>query len=173
MTRMHYSVAAFVFIFSTGCVTSDPMTMGSGGVPLETGGDDTAQPAGGPDDTGMVGGGGSPPVLESVEAEWKEDTNYEWYILSSLIYTDAEDDVRDGGMVGVTIVVDGDTFTEEWFAIDGQNAVHDEDSNTVQISPRPPDVQDPTGATVELTIRIKDTQNNTSNEITVSPEDPA
>ena len=183
MTRMHYSIAAFSFLLSSGCRYSEQKALATGGARLETGGDDTAMgQSNGMNDTGMSG---IPPVVESVEAEWREDTNNEWYILSSLTYTDGDDDVRVGGSVGVTMVVDGDSFTEEWFAIDGEYAVHDDESGsedggtedgstgasgTVQFNPRPTGVDDPMGVSVELTIRLKDAQNNRSNEITVIPE---
>ena len=167
MTRMHYSIAALSFLLSAGCRYSEQKALATGGSRLETGGDDTA---GGVeeymDDTGMTG---VPPVVESVTAEWTEDANAEWYILSSLTYTDGDDDVREGGSVGVTMVVDGDSYSEEWFAIDGEVAVHDEESDTVHFNPRPPGVSDPMEVSVDLTIRIKDAQSNASNEITVNP----
>ena len=61
------------------------------------------------DDTGMSAGEGYRPVIDAVTATWNEGTDG-WYIEASLTYTDEDDDVREGGMVGVTAVVEEETF---------------------------------------------------------------
>lgn len=173
MTPMHYSIAALAFVLASGCRYTEQKPLASGGTRLQTGSSatDSGMPPGGED-----GGGeptGAPPVLETVAGEWTEDTEGSWYVLGSLAYTDEDDDVRVGGKVGVTIVVDGDTFSEEWFEIDGEQAVHDEESNAVFFNPRPPGVTDPVEASIELTIRLKDAGENFSNEQTITPEPPS
>ena len=108
-------------------------------------------------------------LTKEEKAEWVENTEGDWYIQASLTYTDVDDDVRSGGMVGVTLVVDGDTYTQEWFAIDGTSAIHDDEDNEVLFNPFPPDITDPAAVTVEARIQLKDAATNRSNEMAVNP----
>ena len=171
MSRSKFIIVALGTLLATGCVTTEQKTLASGGTPLPVGGsDDTATPQGGPmNDTGMSGGEGYPPVIENASASWTEDQNGEWYIEASVVYSDQDDDVREGGMVGVTLVVDDETFATEWLAIDGFSAIHEDDTNEIRFNPRPPDVTDPTAVSVQASVVLKDVQNNRSAEYPITP----
>ena len=134
-------------------------------------GDDTASPSDAPeDDTGSSVAEGYPPVIENVIASWAEDQNDEWYIEVSIVYSDRDDDVREGGMVGVTLVVDDETFATEWLAIDGFSAIHEGDTNEIRFNPKPPNVTDPAAVFVQALVALKDAQNNRSAEYPITPE---
>ena len=168
MSRSHLITIALGSLLAAGCVTSEPKTLASGGTPISaSSGDDTASPSNPDGDTGMVGGEGAP-IIENVEASWAEDQNGGWYIEASLTYSDEEDDVKENGMVGVTIVIDDDTYAQEWFSIDGYDAIHEDESNEVRFNPQPPDITDPTGVSVEMKVQLKDAATNRSNEYSVT-----
>ena len=171
MSPTKFIVVMLGSVLSAGCVTTERETLASGGTPLPNpGSDDTAAPSGGPmNDTGMMGGEGYPPVIESAAASWTEDQNGEWYIEASIIYSDQDDDVREGGMVGVTLVVGDETFATEWLAIDGFSAIHEDEENELRFNPRPPDVTNPSAVSVQATIVLKDAQSNRSEEYPITP----
>ena len=168
-----FTITVVALLMTIGCRYSEQKALASGGSPIPvTSNDDENIDDGGemdPTDTGYASGEGTPPVLETVEAAWAENTEGDWYIEASLTYTDEDDDVRSGGMVGVTLVVDGDTFTQEWFNIDGTSAIHDEEVNEVRFNPFPPDITDPGAVEVEARIQLKDAATNRSNEMAVNP----
>ena len=172
MSRSKLIIVALGSLLVTGCVTTEQKTLASGGTPLPVGSsDDTASPSGGPmDDTGMSGGEGYPPVIESASAVWAEDQNGGWYIEASITYSDQDDDVRNGGMVGVTLVVQDETYATEWLAIDGVTAIHEDDSNEIRFNPQPPGVTDPGAISVEASLVLKDAQTNRSNEYPITPQ---
>ena len=171
MSRAHLITIVLSSVLAAGCVTTEQKTLATGGTPLPVGGsDDTASPSGGdPDDTGMTGGEGYPPVVESVTATWNAGTDG-WYIESILTYTDEDDDVRTGGMVGVTLVVNDETYATEWLAIDGSSAIHEDEVNEVRFNPQPPDVAEPSDVNVEMLVQLKDALENRSNEFSVTPQ---
>jgi len=153
-----------------GCRYTEQKSLATGGTPLPPGGgDDTASSSSPLDDTGWSGEG-SPPVIDSVAASWSQDQDGYWYVEASLTYSDPDDDVKIGGFVGVTLVVDDDTYAQEWFSIDGESAIHDDETNEVRFNPRPPDISDPTGVAVEIMVQLKDAATNRSNEYPVTPE---
>ena len=174
MSRSKLIIVALGSLHAAGCVTTEQKTLASGGTPLPVGGsDDTASPSGGPmDDTGMSGGEGYPPIIENASATWAEDQDGGWYIEASITYTDQDDDVRDGGMVGVTLVVDDETYATEWLAIDGVSAIHEDGEDgfhEVRFNPQPPGVTDPGAINVQTTLVLKDAQTNRSNEYPITP----
>ena len=174
MSRSKFILVALGSVLAAGCVTTEQKTLASGGTPLPVGGsDDTATVQAGPmDDTGMSGGEGYPPVIESATASWTEDQNGEWYIEASIVYSDQDDDVREGGMVGVTLLVNDETFATEWLAIDGRSAIHEDNENEILFNPRPPDVTDPGAVSVQATLVLKDAQSNPSTEYPITPRGP-
>ena len=170
MSPSKFTIVALSLALSMGCRYTEQKSLASGGPALPPSSGDDSDPSSSPDgDTGWTGEG-SPPVIDSVEASWSQDQNGYWYIEASLTYTDEDDDVRTGGFVGVTLVVDDDTYAQEWFAIDGESAIHDDESNEVRFNPQPPDVSDPGDVSVDVTIQLKDAAENRSNEYPVTPE---
>ena len=171
-----FTITAIALLLTIGCRYSEQKALATGGSPIPVTGNDNdngeTMEGGGemePTDTGYASGEGTPPVLETVNAAWTENTEGDWYIEASLTYTDVDDDVRSGGMVGVTLVVGGDTYTQEWFNIDGTSAIHDDEANEVRFNPFPPDITDPNAVAVEARIQLKDAATNRSNEIAVNP----
>ena len=173
MSRSHFTFAALALLLSSGCRYSEQKALATGGSPIPvTSNNDTDTAMGGPGeptDTGYSSGEGTPPVIESVVAEWAENQEGGYYIEASLTYTDVDDDVRDGGYVGVTLIINDDSFAQQWFSINGVEALHDDEQNEVLFNPDTPDITDPNGVNVEARIQLKDAATNRSNEISVNP----
>ena len=67
-------------------------------------------------------------------------------------------------------MIDGEATPEEWFMIDGNEALHDEDAGIIDVTILFDQVSiDPEEANVELVLRIKDAALNVSDEYPVTP----
>lgn len=118
------------------------------------------------DDTG---GYGAAPSIESAEAMWNENSDGYWQILCSMTYSDADGDL-DGGKVGVSALIDGTATTEQWFMIDGNEALHDAEANLIDVTILFDQVDiDPDSGDIELLLRLKDAALNVSAEFPVIP----
>ena len=100
---------------------------------------------------------------------WNENSDGYWQILCSLTYSDSEGDL-DGGKVGVSALIDGTATPEQWFMIDGSEALHDAEASLIDVTLLIEEVDiDPGAADVELMLRIKDAALNVSEEYPVTP----
>ena len=140
--------------------------MAGGGTSNEINQGSNSDADGGGDDTGDYG---AAPSIESAEAMWNENSDGYWQILCSMTYSDADGDI-DGGKVGVSALIDGTATTEQWFMIDGNEALHDEEASLIDLTILFEDEGiDPDSGDVELVLRLKDAALNVSAEFPVTP----
>ncbi len=152
-------------LFSACTASEDAGGMGGGGIANEIN-----QNSGGGDQGGDdTGGYGSAPVIASVEAIWDDNAEGDRQILVSVNYTDADDDL-DGGKVGVSAEIDGTAGSEQWFMIDGNEALHDAEAGIVDVTLLLGQAEaDPGTGEVVLVLRLKDSALNVSDEYRVTP----
>ena len=140
--------------------------MGGGGIANEINQPSGDDGMGGEDDTGTYG---SAPAITNAEGFWNENAEGDWQILLSISYTDADNDI-DGGQVGISAEVSGVMGAEQWFMIDGNDAIHDAEAGLVDLTLLLEQVDgDPTTAGVNLMVRLKDANQNSSTEYSVTP----
>jgi hypothetical protein len=153
-------------LFSACTASEDAGGMGGGGIPNSINQNSGDGDQGGGDDTGAYG---SAPLIASADAMWDENAEGDWQILVSVNYTDADDDL-DGGKVGVSAEIDGTAGAEQWFMIDGNEALHDAEAGIVDVTLLLGQVEvDPGSGEVVLILRLKDSALNVSDEYRVTP----
>jgi len=157
---------SFVLLTTSCQREDDPGGMAGGGMSNEINQGSNSDADGGGDDTG---GYGAAPSIESAEAMWNENSDGYWQILCSMTYSDADDDL-DGGKVGVSALIDGTATTEQWFMIDGNEALHDAEANLIDVTIlfEGEDIN-PDSGDIELVLRLKDAALNVSAEFPVIP----
>lgn len=155
-------------LLTTGCQreeTTGGMAGGGSSNEINQGSNSDGDSDGG-DDTG---GYGSAPSIETAEAMWNENSDGYWQILCSMTYSDTDGDIE-GGKVGVTALIDGTGTPEQWFMIDGNEALHDAEASLIDVTILFDQVDvDPGDAGVELVLRLKDAALNVSSEYPVTP----
>jgi len=155
-------------LLTAGCQRAeDPGGMAGGGTSNEI--NQGSNSDGGSDGGDDTGGYGAAPSIESAEAMWNENSDGYWQILCSMTYSDADDDL-DGGKVGVSALIDGTATTEQWFMIDGNEALHDAEANLIDVTIlfEGEDIN-PDSGDIELVLRLKDAALNVSAEFPVIP----
>lgn len=124
---------------------------------------------GGSDGGDDTGGYGAAPTIDSAEAMWNENSDGYWQVLCSLSYSDPDGDIE-GGKVGVSALIDGTATPEQWFMIDGNEALHDADVGLVDVTILFDQAGiDPEDTEIELVLRLKDAALNVSAEYPVTP----
>ena len=157
---------SFVLLTTSCQREDDPGGMAGGGMSNEINQGSSSDADGGGDDTG---GYGAAPSIESAEAMWNENSDGYWQILCSLTYSDADGDL-DGGKVGVSALIDGSATTEQWFMIDGNEALHDAEASLIDVTILfEGEAIDPESGEIELVLRLKDAALNVSAEFPVTP----
>jgi hypothetical protein len=118
------------------------------------------------DDTGSYG---NPPTITSADALWDENAEGDWQILVSVSYEDVDDDM-DGGKVGVSAEISGVASPEQWFMIDGNEAIHDSEARIIDMTLLLDQVEiDPAAGDVKLMLRLKDAALNASETYEITP----
>ena len=140
--------------------------MGGGGIANEINQPNGTGDQPGEDDTGTYG---SAPAITGGEGLWNENAEGQWQILVSITYTDEDSDV-DGGQVGMSAEVAGVMSPEQWFMIDGNEAIHDAEAGLIDVTILLEQVDaNPDDGSVSLMVRLRDANGNVSNEYSITP----
>ena len=140
--------------------------MGGGGIANEINQPNGTNDQPGGDDTGTYG---SAPAITGGEGLWNENAEGQWQILVSITYTDEDSDV-DGGQVGMSAEVAGVMSPEQWFMIDGNEAIHDAEAGLIDVTILLEQVDaNPNDGSVSLMVRLRDANGNVSNEYSITP----
>lgn len=140
--------------------------MGGGGIANDINQPNTGNGQQGEDDTGTYG---SAPAITGGEGLWNENAEGQWQILVSINYTDDDNDV-DGGQVGMSAEVAGVMSPEQWFMIDGNQAIHDAEAGLIDVTILLEQVEaSPDDGSVNLMVRLRDANGNVSNEYSITP----
>ena len=76
----------------------------------------------------------------------------------------------DGGKVGVSAELSGVASPEQWFMIDGNEAIHDSEARLIDMTLLLDQVEiDPAAGDVKLMLRLKDAALNASEPYEVTP----
>jgi hypothetical protein len=160
------SIISLTLLIAACQPTEDGGGMGGGGTANAINQSNGDSDGGSSDDTGAYG---SPPTITEVNAMWDENAEGDWQILVSVSYTDADNDL-DGGKVGVSAEVAGQVTPEQWFMIDGNEAMHDAEAGLVDVTLLLDQAEaDPGAGDVTLMLRLKDAALNVSEEYSVTP----
>lgn len=140
--------------------------MGGGGIANEINQPNGTNDQPGGDDTGTYG---SAPAITGGEGLWNENAEGQWQILVSITYTDEDNDV-DGGQVGMSAEVAGVMSPEQWFMIDGNEAIHDAEAGLIDVTILLEQVDaNPNDGSVSLMVRLRDANGNVSTEYSITP----
>ena len=140
--------------------------MGGGGIANDINQPNTGSGQQGGDDTGTYG---SAPAITGGEGIWNENAEGQWQILVSITYTDADNDI-DGGQVGLSAEVTGVMSPEQWFMIDGHEAIHDAEAGLVDVTILLEQVEaNPDNGGVSLMVRLRDANGNESTGYSITP----